>query len=134
MKAKPSLPLSKQIYYAIGQLGWATLSNIIGLQLVFFYIPPADAGLPTFITQATFLLVLNAIVLIAASGRVLDAITDPLIASWSDRSTSPRGKRMSFMRLGAIPAALFCFLMLVPISQQQSAINIVWLVIVHALF
>ena len=134
MQTKPALPLSKQIYYAIGQLGWATLSNIIGLQLVFFYIPPAEAGLPTFITQATFLLVLNAIVLIAASGRVLDAITDPLIASWSDRSTSPHGKRMSFMRLGAIPAALFCFLMFVPLSSQQSTLNIVWLVIVQALF
>lgn len=134
MQTKPALPLSKQIYYAIGQLGWATLSNIIGLQLVFFYIPPAEAGLPVFITQATFLLILNAIVLIAASGRVLDAITDPLIASWSDRSTSPHGKRMSFMRLGAIPAALFCFLMFVPLSSQQSTLNIVWLVIVQALF
>ena len=134
MTTKPSLPLSKQILYAIGQLGWSTLVNIIGLQLVFFYIPPSEAGLPTFISQATFFLVLNAVVLIAASGRLLDAITDPLIAAMSDRSDNPKGKRIPFMMYGAVPAALFCFLMFVPITSGQSAINIVWLIVMQALF
>lgn len=134
MTTKPSLPLGKQILYAIGQLGWATLVNIIGLQLVFFYIPPAEAGLPTFISQATFFLVLNAVVLIAASGRLLDAITDPLIAAMSDRSNNPKGKRVPFMMYGAVPAALFCFLMFVPITPEQSALNIIWLIVIQALF
>ncbi len=133
MSQKQKLPLRLQLLYAVGQLGWSTLTNIIGLQLVYFYIPPSDAGLPTFITQATFLVVLNAIVLVAASGRLLDAITDPLIASWSDRTENPRGKRIPFMRYGAVPAALFCFLMFLPPSES-SAINIVWLVVVQALF
>lgn len=133
MSKKTKLPLRLQLLYAVGQLGWATLTNIIGLQLVYFYIPPSDAGLPVFITQATFLVVLNAIVLVAASGRLLDAITDPLIASFSDRTENPKGKRIPFMRYGAIPAALFCFLMFLPPSDS-SAINIVWLVIVQALF
>ena len=94
MKATvPSLPLGKQIQYALGQFGWSTLVNLVGLQLVYFYIPPADSGIPIFISQATFLVVLNAIVLIAASGRIFDAITDPLIASLSDRSTNKRGKK-----------------------------------------
>lgn len=133
MSKKPKLPLRLQLQYAVGQLGWATLTNIIGLQLVYFYIPPDDAGLPTFITQATFLVVLNAIVLVAASGRLLDAITDPLIASWSDRTENPKGKRIPFMRYGAVPAALFCFLMFLPPSDS-STVNIIWLVIVQALF
>ncbi len=133
MSKKQKLPLRLQLLYAVGQLGWSTLTNIIGLQLVYFYIPPSDAGLPTFITQATFFVVLNAIVLVAASGRLLDAITDPLIASWSDRTENPSGKRIPFMRYGAAPAALFCFLMFLPPSDS-SAINIVWLVIVQALF
>ncbi|MCX7998157.1 MAG: hypothetical protein N3A69_04280 [Leptospiraceae bacterium] len=41
-----SLPLSIQIYYTIGQLGWSTLVTIIGIQLVYFYRPPEGSGLP----------------------------------------------------------------------------------------
>ena len=104
------LPISKQIYYAIGQLGWSTLVNIVGVALVFFYLPPDTAGLPQLITGATFFGVLNAITLIAASGRLLDAITDPWIAGMSDRSTNPKGRRVPFMARGAIPAAVFLVL------------------------
>lgn len=134
MSAKPALPLSKQIYYAIGQLGWSTLVNLIGLQLVYFYLPPTAAGIPIFITQAIFLVVLNAIVLIAASGRLFDAITDPIIASMSDHSRHPRGRRIPFMLYGAAPAALFCFLMFTPPVSGISAWNIVWLLVMQALF
>jgi GPH family glycoside/pentoside/hexuronide:cation symporter len=131
---KPSLPLNKQITYAIGQLGWSTLVNIIGLQLLYFYLPPENAGLPELITGATFFVVLNAITLIAASGRLLDALTDPLIASFSDRFNSPQGRRIPFMRLGALPAAIFCTLMFVPLVRSISSANIVWLVVTQALF
>lgn len=134
MSEKPALPLGKQLLYAVGQLGWSTLLNLIGLQLVYFYLPPENAGIPYFITQATFLLVLNAIVLITASGRLLDAITDPIIASWSDRSTNPRGKRIPFMAMGAVPAAVLCFLMFVPPVRGESTLNIVWLFVMQALF
>jgi GPH family glycoside/pentoside/hexuronide:cation symporter len=129
-----SLPASKQVTYAIGQLGWSTLVNIIGLQLVFFYLPPESAGLPELITSATFFVVLNAITLIAASGRLLDAVTDPLIASFSDRLRSKFGRRIPFMAVGALPAGLFCTLMFMPPSAVQSTSNIIWLVIMQALF
>ncbi len=128
------LPLSKQIAYAVGQLGWSILINIVGITLVFFYLPPDDAGLPGFITQATFLGVLNALVLIAASGRLIDAITDPWIASKSDNSGNPRGRRIPFMAKAAVPAAFFLVAMFVPPVQGESAVNIVYLVIVQILF
>lgn len=134
MSAKPTLPLSKQIAYAVGQLGWSTLVNIIGLMLVFFYLPPNNAGLPTLITTVVFLGVLNAITLIAASGRLLDAVTDPLIASLSDRSRHRDGRRIPFLRWGALPAAIFCVLMFTPPIQAISGWNIVWLLVVQALF
>jgi GPH family glycoside/pentoside/hexuronide:cation symporter len=134
MSGKPTLPLRKQIAYAVGQLGWSTLVNVIGLMLVFFYLPPSNAGLPTLITTVVFLGVLNAITLIAASGRLLDAITDPLIASLSDRSKHPDGRRIPFLRWGALPAAVFCVLMFVPPVQALSGWNIVWLLVMQALF
>jgi glycoside/pentoside/hexuronide:cation symporter, GPH family len=134
MTDKPTLPLNKQIAYAVGQLGWSTLVNIIGLTLVYFYLPPTIAGLPTLITTVVFLGMLNAVTLIAASGRLLDAVTDPLIASFSDRSTHPRGRRIPLMRWGALPAAIFCVLMFVPPVQAVSVWNIVWLLVMQAFF
>ncbi|MDJ0962169.1 MAG: MFS transporter [Acidimicrobiia bacterium] len=129
-----TLPLSKQIAYAIGQLGWSTLINIVGVALVYFYLPPDTADLPQLITGVTFLGVLNAITLIAASGRLLDAITDPWIAGLSDRSRNPKGRRVPFMMRGALPAAVFLVLMFVPPSSEQSGWNILWLIVVQALF
>jgi glycoside/pentoside/hexuronide:cation symporter, GPH family len=128
------LPLGRQIAYAIGQFGWSTLVNIVGLMLVYFYVPPDSAGLPFLITQVVFLGILNAITLIAASGRLLDAVTDPLIASFSDRSTNKRGRRIPFLMAGALPAALFCVLMFTPPVGAISGWNIVWLVVMQALF
>lgn len=134
MTSKPFLSPGKQIAYALGQLGWSTLVNIIGLTLVYFYLPPENAGLPTLITTAVFLGIFNAITLIAASGRLWDAITDPLIANLSDRSRHRRGRRIPFLAVGALPAALFCALMFTPPVREVSAVNIVWLVVMQMLF
>ncbi len=134
MENKNSLPLSKQISYAVGQLGWSILVNIIALELVYFYLPPKDAGLPYLISQVTFLGILNLITIIAASGRLFDAITDPLIASMSDRSTNKRGRRIPFMMIGALPAALFCALIFMPPVRAISGINVVWLFVTQVLF
>ncbi|NNC74932.1 MAG: MFS transporter [Acidimicrobiia bacterium] len=120
--------------YAIGQLGWSTLVNIVAVALVYFYLPPDTSDLPQLITGATFFAVLNAITLIAASGRMLDAVTDPWIAGMSDRSRNPRGRRIPFMMKGGLPTALFLVLMFVPPVSEQSAWNIAWLVVVQALF
>ena len=83
MSTKPFLSPGRQAAYAVGQLGWSTLVNIIDLALVYFYLPPDNAGLPTLITTVTFLGIFNAITIIAASGRLWDAITDPIIANLS---------------------------------------------------
>lgn len=134
MTTKPSLPFGRQIAYATGQLGWSILINVISLVLVYFYLPPESAGLPFLITQITFLGILNVITLIAASGRFVDAITDPLIAGFSDRFKHPKGRRIPFMAIGAFPAALFCLLMFLPPEHRISGTNIVWLVVTQILF
>ena len=129
-----TLPLSKQLAYAIGQLGWSTLVNIVGVALVYFYLPPDTADLPQLITGVTFFGFLNAITLIAASGRLLDAITDPWIAGLSDRSKNPKGRRVPFMTRGALPAALFLVLMFLPPTATESGWNIAWVAVFQALF
>ncbi len=118
---------------SLGHGGMAILINLISVLLVFFYLPPASAGLPRLVTDATFLGVLNAIVVIAAVGRLSDAITDPLIAFYSDRSQHPKGRRLPFMAIGAIPAALATLLMFIPPVGTQSRWNIAWLLVVELL-
>lgn len=123
-----------KVAYALGQWGWSTLINILAVNLVYFYLPPAEAGLPFLITQASFFVVLNAISLIAAGGRLLEAFTDPIIAGLSDRSTHKRGRRIPFMAAGAVPACFACFLSFFPPDPDVSPLNVAWLVGFQALF
>jgi glycoside/pentoside/hexuronide:cation symporter, GPH family len=126
-----SLPLSKQFAYSIGQLGWSILISVVNIALVYFYLPPEAAGLPTLITTATFLGILNAITLIAASGRLFDAITDPWVAGKSDGLGHRDGRRIPFMKWSALPAGVLLVMMFTPPTAGPSAINIVWLVVVQ---
>lgn len=125
--ANEPLPRKVVLGLSCGHGGMSVLINLIGILLVFFYLPPKSAGLPQLVTDATFLVVLNAVVVVAAAGRLTDAITDPLVAIYSDRSTSDKGRRIPFMRAGAIPAAIATFLMFTPPVGSSSGWNIVWL-------
>lgn len=132
---EPSTPLPRSVVAGLsaGHGGMSILINLLGILLVFFYLPPESAGLPQLVTDATFLVVLNAIVLVAAAGRITDAITDPLIAIYSDRSTHPLGRRIPFMTAAAVPAALLTMLMFIPPFTELSGWNIVWLLGVQLL-
>ena len=132
--AKPFLPPSRQLAYALGQMGWAILINIIGLMLVYFYLPPDSAGLPALITDRTFLVVLNAITLLAAAGHIWDGVVDPTIANWSDRTSTRWGRRTPWMVAGALPASIFLFLMFVPWTRSLSGANVLWLFLMQTLF
>jgi GPH family glycoside/pentoside/hexuronide:cation symporter len=123
-------PLPKRVVFALsaGQGAMSILINLIGILLVFFYLPPAEEDLPTLVTRREFWIGFNAVALIAAGGRLLDAVTDPAIAMISDRSTHRKGRRISLMRIGGLPAVIATVLLFVPPVQEQSAWNIVWLV------
>ncbi|MEM7271768.1 MAG: MFS transporter [Actinomycetota bacterium] len=123
----PALPRSVVLGLAAGYLGMSTLLNLINTLLVFFYLPPDTAGLPSLVSDATVLGILNVVALIAAAGRFTDAVTDPLIASRSDSSTHRRGRRIPFMAAGMVPAAIATWLMFVPPVERESGWNIVWL-------
>jgi len=134
---KPSLPLGKQISYAVGQLGWSTLINIIGLHQVFFYLPPAPKPgqecFPDLIEKMAFWGI-STIGVVAAIGRLWDAVTDPLVANSSDRFNSRFGRRIPFLAIGGIPAAVFCWLIFVPPNNFISSSNLVWMTCFMLLF
>ncbi len=120
--------------YAFGMMGWSVLVNLISVILVYLYLPPATSGLPSLITQVTIFGIFNAIALITAGGRLVDAIYDPFIAQFSDRSTNPKGRRTPIMKLAIIPSIIFCFLVFYPLHQNESSSNIIWLIITLVLF
>ena len=129
----------KQIwFFALGQLVWSTLSGIIGAWLVTFYLPTTadiEAGATQFIHPGLiiggFLTILG---LITALSRIFDAVTDPLIASLSDRSKNKRGRRIPFMQYAAIPLAIVTVLLFWAPVNEISGINIVWISIFVILF
>lgn len=120
------LPNGAVLSLSAGYLGMSTLLNLLNTLLVFFYLPPDTAGLPTLVTEATVLGILNVVAILAAAGRLTDAITDPLIASWSDASSHRRGRRIPFMAVGMVPAAVATWLMFVPPVEGESGWNIAW--------
>ena len=132
------LTKKQMIIFAIGQLGWSTLSGVITTWLVTFYLPTGGdivGGATKYIIPGLviggFMTVLG---LISALGRVFDAVTDPLIASLSDRSKNPRGRRNPFMQLAALPLAIVTVLVFCPLWGEGEGMNIVWVSIMLVLF
>ena len=115
--------------FAIGQLGWSLLSGIVANWMVYYYTGSPDAQNPNTgifasgITQNPILFKLTLFGLVLAVGRIFDAITDPLIAGWSDRSDYKGGRRIPFMRAIAVPFALVTIGLFVLPQTANIAVN-----------
>ncbi len=124
--------------FAIGQLGWSILSGIINTWLVTFYLPTrssVEAGAKFYVPTGLVVFgVLTVLGLITFVCRIFDAVTDPWIASLSDRSTNPKGRRIPFMKRAAIPLAIVTVLVFFAPVEKISTINIVWVLIFLILF
>ena len=124
--------------FAVGQLGWSTLSGIISAWFVTFYLPTQgdiEKGAIQYIVPGLviggFLTMLG---LITALSRVFDAITDPWIASLSDKSNNKRGRRIPFMQYAAVPLSLVTVLLFCAPINMISSWNIVWISVFIVLF
>ena len=124
--------------FAVGQLGWSTLSGIISAWFVTFYLP-TDSDISNGAIQyivpgliiGGFLTILG---LITALSRVFDAVTDPLIASLSDRSKNKRGRRIPFMQYAAIPLSVVTVLLFCAPVEKIDTANVIWISIFVVLF
>ena len=135
------LSKKQMIIFSIGQLGWSMLSGIISAWLVTFYLPTSGdlkSGAIQFILPGLLGGFITILGIITAGSRIFDAVTDPLIASWSDRCKSPRGRRIPFMLVAAIPLAIVTVLLFCApfgaYDQGGNVGNIIWIVIAIILF
>ena len=136
------LTKKQMIIFALGQLGWSLLGGIISAWLVTYFLPTSGdalAGATKYIVPGLaiggFMTVIG---LITALSRIFDAVTDPLIASLSDRSKNPRGRRIPFMQIAAIPFAVITVLMFCidfgAYNSNLGWLNIVWVSVMIVLF
>ena len=124
---KPRKPITNKLLwiFALGQFGWSLLSGVVSNWMVYYYSDLPDEQNPnrglfaSGITQNPILFKLTLFGLVLAAGRIFDAITDPLIAGWSDRSNYKNGRRIPFLRAMAIPFSL-CTIGLFMLPQSGS--------------
>lgn len=115
------LPLSKKLAYAAGGLSMNLPNLVISQWLYKYWVGDGYAPLLAF---SFFFL----------AGRITDAITDPLVAWWSDQSKSPRGRRIPFILWGVIPYALVIAFLWTPPVQGQGWVNLVYVCAMIQLF
>lgn len=123
-----SLPYSKKIAYALGQLGWSLASYGAANYLNYFYLPPKESGsviFPRMIQQGYVVGFLTLIGLILWFGRAFDAVTDPLVAWLSDKSKMKLGRRRSFLAMSVVPFSLMSFLVFFSPGGAGDSANIV---------
>ncbi|MCB9019338.1 MAG: MFS transporter [Chitinophagales bacterium] len=131
---RENIPLRGQLAYASGMLGWSTLTSAVAVMLVYFYQPPSESGLVNLIPKIGVLGVVNAMSLIMITARLWDAVIDPVIAWFSDKSQHRLGRRIWFMRISLLPILVTCFFLFTPATRMESQANIWYLVFIQILF
>ena len=122
-----ALPLTNRLLYAFGSFGGNALSRSRDLWLIYFYAPPPDADIP----QRVPVLALGAILL---ATRLIEALDDPFIGWWSDRTRSRWGRRIPFVVLSTPFLALFAVLIWTPPQEREGLLNIIYLFIILEAF
>ena len=132
------LTKKQMIIFALGQLGWSLLGGIVTTWLVTFYLPTAsdiENGAIQYIKPGLIVIgILTLLGLITFICRLFDAVTDPLIASLSDRSNNKRGRRIPFMQYAAIPFAVMTVAIFFAPIGGTSWGNFVWILVTSILF
>jgi GPH family glycoside/pentoside/hexuronide:cation symporter len=117
------LPRFSRLVYASGSLGGNVLSRSRDLWLIFFYAPPADAD----IAERVPILSLGVLLFV---GRIIEALDDPFIGWWSDRTRSRWGRRIPFVVLATPFYALFAVLIWMPPTADESLQNVIYFFVI----
>ncbi len=121
----PKLRVDQKLTYALPQLAMAAGGALFGQWLTYFYLPP-DAeiakGKAALVSAGLFASLMLA-------GRVVDALADPLIGYWSDRTKTRMGRRLPFMLWATPLLTLFFGMMWFPPFEPGSTGNAVFLAV-----
>lgn len=121
-----ALPKRKMYRYCLADIAKGLFTGMISNYLLYFFQPTAKSGLPVLLPENKLLGFITIMALITALGKIVDAVTDPIVASLSDKCTHKAGRRMPFLRYAAIPYALSVMLIFYAPFKEGSAANAVW--------
>lgn len=117
------------IIFCLPQFAVGLFTTMLNNYLIYFYQPTAASGLPTLITQGYVMAgILTVIGLIKAVGHIIDAVSDPVVASISDKCSNKNGRRIPFMKWFAVPFALSALLIFWSPSTNP-IFNNIWLAV-----
>ena len=129
-----SLSFRSRLLFVLGYPGFAITSALVSSIGIYFYLPPAGAGLETQVSEEVFLGVLTAYGLARLIGGVVDSLADPFVGHFSDRSTSKLGRRRLFMIVGIVPMIVFPGLLFFPPGAPGSFDVFIFLTVVLAVY
>ena len=121
-----TLPKRKMYRYCLADIAKGLFTGMISNYLLYFFQPTVKSGLPQLLPQNKLLGYITIMALITALGKVIDAITDPLVASLSDKCTHRAGRRIPFLRGAAFPYALSVLLIFYAPFSAGSVANAIW--------
>lgn len=113
----------KIVLYNMASVSLNLYDTILVVWVMYFYLPPEGMGLVQYLPMGV-------IGLILAGGRVLDAITDPLIGYLSDHTRSRWGRRKPYIVLAGPILFLAFILVWVPPVEGNSLLNAVYLAVI----
>jgi GPH family glycoside/pentoside/hexuronide:cation symporter len=122
------------IAYAAGSSGWGLADRLLVMWALYYYLPPAGETLPTRLPPGLIFGLIPIWGIISIVGRLVDAVADPVVATQSDRSTHPLGRRRFFMAMGMIPLAASAALIFFPPVDGPSATNAYYVAAVYSVF
>ena len=112
------------LLYSSSYLAIALTTQTLVTWYAYYYAPPDRVG---FINIA---LVGYALLL----GRIVDAVADPLVAFWSDHASSKKGRRIPFIKYGALPLVITFVLVWFPPLAETSIYNFIYLTLIMSGF
>jgi glycoside/pentoside/hexuronide:cation symporter, GPH family len=116
----PRLPRWLPVAYGAGAGGSFIVERTVATWLYFFWVRDAAAGEPAFVAPV----VVGALLL---GGRVIDAVTDPIVARWSDDHRARGGRRRTFLAWSGLPLVLVAAALFFPPVDGPSPLNAIHL-------
>lgn len=118
-----SVPLTTILLYNLAGFSFNLYDTVLYAWLPYFYAPPPDSTATAYVPIGIFGMIL-------AGGRILDAVSDPMIGYWSDHTQTRWGRRKPFICIsGPILFLTFVLVWLPPVAGE-SMLNAAWLGVV----
>ncbi len=120
---KSSAGFRQTVVYNLAGFSFNLFETVLVTWLMFFYIPPENTGRVQYLSMGIFGLIM-------LGGRLLDAVTDPIIGYWSDNTRSRWGRRRPYIIIGSPVLLLMFVLAWTPPVEGLSVVNGVYLAVV----